>query len=79
MTAENLESSEDEQYLPPRGYSDDFAHHTNFFNSVRSRKPVIEDATFGLRACGPALLANMSYYENRIKQWDPVNMRVVEA
>jgi predicted dehydrogenase len=79
LTAETLQSSEDETFLPPRDYSDDFAHHTNFFASVRSRKPVVEDATFGLRACGPALLANMSYYENRIKQWDPVNMRVVEA
>jgi hypothetical protein len=79
LNADNLESSQDEQFLPPHGYSDDFEHHTNFFNSVRSRKPVVEDATFGLRAAGPALLANMSYYENRIKQWDPVNMRVVEA
>ncbi len=79
LNAENLQSSEEETYLPPRGYSNDFAHHTNFFASVRSRQPVVEDATFGLRAAGPALLANMSYYENRLKQWDPVNMRVVEA
>jgi predicted dehydrogenase len=79
MSGDNLESSEDETFQPPRGYSDDFAHHSNFFASVRSRKPVVEDASFGLRAAGPALLANASYYENRIKQWDPVNMRVVEA
>ena len=66
---------------PPRpAYSDDFAHRTkNFFNAVRSRQPVVEDAEFGLRAAGPALLANMSYYEGRIKHWDPVTMRVVEA
>jgi predicted dehydrogenase len=79
LNADNLESSEQEEFLPPHGYSNDVAHHTNFFASIRSRKPVVEDATFGLRAAGPALLANMSYYENRLKQWDPVKMRVVEA
>jgi len=79
LNAENLESTEEDTFLPPHGYSNDFAHHTNFFNSVRSRQPVVEDATFGLRAAGPALLANMSYYEQRLKQWDPVKMRVVEA
>ena len=34
-------------------------------NAVRSRKPVVEDATFGLRAAGPALLSNLSYFEKR--------------
>jgi predicted dehydrogenase len=79
LDADNLKSSEQEEFLPPQGYSNDVAHHTNFFASVRSRKPVVEDATFGLRAAGPALLANMSYYEKRQKHWDPVKMRVVEA
>ena len=79
VTAATLEPVDEEHFVPPRHYSDDFAHHTNFFNAVRSRQPVIEDAEFGLRAAGPALLANMSYYEGRIQHWDPVNMRVVEA
>ena len=79
VTADNLETEESENYLPPHDYSDDYAHHLNFFNAVRSRQPVVEDAEYGLRAAGPALLANMSYYEGRIKHWDPVKMRVVEA
>ena len=33
---------------------------SNFFNSVRSRQPVVEDATFGFRAAGAALLSNLS-------------------
>ena len=38
LTAENLRSSQEEEYLPPHGYSDDFAHHTTFFAAVRSRE-----------------------------------------
>jgi len=78
VTAATMPEADEEHYLAPPDYSDDFAHHTTFFNAVRSRQPVTEDATFGLRAAGPALLANLSYYEGRIKHWDPVAMRVVE-
>jgi hypothetical protein len=78
VTAASMPEGDEDHYLAPRDYSDDFEHHSNFFNAVRSRQPVVEDATFGLRAAGPALLANMSYYEGRIKHWDPVAMRVVE-
>ena len=44
--------------------------------AVRSRKPVVEDSTFGFRAAGPALLSNMSYFENRVIEWDPATMKV---
>jgi hypothetical protein len=43
---------------------------------VRSRKPVVEDPTFGFRAAGPAVLSNLSYFENRILEWDPTTMKV---
>ncbi len=66
----------EERFLMPHGYSEQVAHHETFFDAVRSRKPVTEDAVFGLRAAGPALMANMSYFERRIVEWDPVNMRV---
>ena len=65
-----------EKYVAPPGYSDQYDHFRNFFGSVRSRKPVVEDAVFGYRAAGPALLSNLSYFENRIIEWDPVNMKV---
>ena len=44
---------------------------------LRSRKPVVEDATFGFRAAGPALLSNVSYFEERVCRWDPEAMKMV--
>ena len=57
-TADAIRPQAEERYMPPRGYSDHREHHRNFIESVRSRKPLIEDSTFGLRAAGPALLAS---------------------
>ena len=42
------------------GYSDSYDHFKNFFASVRTRQPVVEDAVFGYRAAGAALLSNLS-------------------
>jgi predicted dehydrogenase len=73
-TADAMRPQAEETFEPPRGYSDHLDHHRNFFNAVRSRKPVIEDPTFGLRAAGPALLSNLSYFEQRVCNWDPQTM-----
>jgi predicted dehydrogenase len=64
-------------YVPPKGYSAHRDHHQAFFDAVRSRKPVVEDAVFGLRAAGPALLCNESCDRSRIYRWDPEAMKVV--
>ncbi len=64
-------------YAAPSGYSDTYDHFRNFFDAVRSRKPVVEDAAFGYRAAGPAVLTNQSYFEQRAIGWDPAAMRVV--
>jgi len=61
-------------YAPPPGYDAHREHHRVFWAAVRSRQPVVEDGTFGLRAAGPALLANTSFYEQRICRWDPQKM-----
>ena len=66
-----------EVFVPPPGYSDLADHEANFFNSVRTRKPVVEDTVFGMRAAGGALLSNLSYFEKRIVQWDPKAMSLV--
>jgi predicted dehydrogenase len=62
-------------YAPPPGYDAHREHHKVFYAAVRSRKPVVEDGTFGFRAAGPALLANTSYFEQRICGWDPEKMQ----
>jgi predicted dehydrogenase len=73
----DLTSTKEEIYLPPPGYSDQVDHLANFLSAVRTRKPVIEDAVFGFRAAGPALLTNTSYFEGRSFHWDPDAIRVV--
>lgn len=73
-TLESMRTEEVERFVPPPGYDAHQQHHVNFFDSIRAGKPSIEDAVFGFRAAGPALLANTSYYERRICTWDPENM-----
>jgi predicted dehydrogenase len=64
------------KFAPPAGYDAHQEHHRVFYQAVRSRKKPVEDAVFGFRAAGPALLANTSYFEKRICHWDPEAMTV---
>lgn len=75
-TADSMRPRDMEEFAAPRGYNEHVEHHRNFYNAVRTRKPVVEDSTFGLRAAGPALLSNVSYFEKRVVKWDPQTMTV---
>lgn len=66
-----------ERYETPKGYSDQYDHFKNFFAAVRSRKPVVEDAVFGYRAAGAALLSNLSVERGEVVHWDPEAMKVL--
>jgi predicted dehydrogenase len=66
----------EERYLAPPGYSDSYDHFKNFFEAVRTRKPVIEDPVFGFRAAGAALLANASLDQGKAVRWDPEKMKL---
>jgi predicted dehydrogenase len=66
-----------ERYVAAHGYSDSYDHFRNFFNSVRSRQPVVEDAVFGYRAAGAALLSNLSYEKGAVVHWDPEAMKLI--
>ncbi len=41
-------------------------HLANFFVSVRTRKPPVEDVVFGHHAAGACHMANLSYFEGRV-------------
>ncbi len=66
------------KYTVPKDYKGDrYEHFVNFFASVRDNKPNIEDATFGLRTCGPTQCGNQSYFQQKIVGWDPVAMKIL--
>jgi predicted dehydrogenase len=66
-----------EKFVEPQGYSDNYDHFRNFFSTVRSRKPIIEDAVFGFRAAGAALLSNLSIERGQVVRWDPDAMKLL--
>lgn len=65
------------EFTPPEKYDDRVDHMITFFNGVRSGKPILEDAVFGLRAAGPSLACNLSAEQNKALNWDPQNMKIV--
>src|SRR5260370_3679416 len=71
-----LDSTREEVYVAPQRYSDHVDHFANFLEAVRTRKPVTEDALFGFRAAGPALLTNLSYFSRRSYEWDPEDVKI---
>jgi len=73
-TADSLRPNRDDVFITPAGVNSQREHHRSFYNSIREHKPSIEDAVFGLRAAGPALLTNASYFERRIREWDADRM-----
>jgi predicted dehydrogenase len=66
-----------QSFIAPPGYSDSYDHFQNFFNSIRSRQPVVEDATFGFRAAGAALLSNLSAERGSVVHWNPETMKLI--
>lgn len=65
-----------EKYAAPEGYHDSYDHFKNFFAAVRSRQPVVEDAAFGYRAAGAALLSNLSIERGAVVKWNPDSMKL---
>ena len=51
-------------------YDDVRPHLWTFFESVRSRKPVVEDAIFGHHAALACHMANESYFRQQAVHWD---------
>jgi predicted dehydrogenase len=51
-------------------YDDLRPHVWNFFEAVRSRKPVVQDAVFGHHAALACHMANESYFRGAAVRWD---------
>jgi predicted dehydrogenase len=76
-SADGMRPAMQETFAPPSGYDAHREHHRVFYEAVRSRKRPVEDAVFGFRAAGPALLSNVSYFEKRICQWNAQSMTAI--
>ncbi len=76
-TADSMRPDKDERFASPSSHDPHREHMRNFITSIRTRKNHFEDAEFGLRTAGPALLTNASYYEQQPIRWDPETMKRV--
>jgi predicted dehydrogenase len=57
---------------------DDLTPHLwNYFEAVRSRKPVVEDALFGHNAALACHMANESYFRKGAVTWDDASKKIV--
>jgi predicted dehydrogenase len=68
-----------EVYAVPEGYSDVSDHQNNFFNAVRSRKPVVENEVFGNNAAIGCHLANYAYFNKTVAVWDAGAKKIVKG
>jgi predicted dehydrogenase len=64
-------------YVAPEDYDEHLEHFINFFDGVRENKPLVEGPEFAFRAAAPCLACNDSYFQKKIINWDPVNMKVI--
>ncbi|HEV2399487.1 MAG TPA: Gfo/Idh/MocA family oxidoreductase [Candidatus Sulfotelmatobacter sp.] len=77
-----LESKVDdigESYVTPPGYSDTVDHQANFFNAVRTRKPVVENEVFGNNTSIGCHLANFAYFNKSVAVWDQAGKKIVKG
>jgi len=77
--ADHLTERTSHTYAAPAGYDSRLDHFRSFFEACRTRKPVVEDAAFGLRAAAPTLLCNRSYDEKRVIGWNAETFEVTSA
>lgn len=64
-------------YRTPDGYNDRYDHFGYFFDAIRNGTDLLQDSSFGLRASGPALLANVSHRERKIVNWNSETMETI--
>jgi predicted dehydrogenase len=57
-------------------WDDERPHLWNYFQAVRARKPVVEDAVFGHHAALACHMANESYFRRTIVTWDAASGQI---
>ena len=65
-----------EVFVPPPGYSDLADHEANFFESVRTRKPVMENEIFGNNTAIGCHMANYAYFNKAVATFDPATKSI---
>ncbi len=68
--------AEGTNYSAPRGYDDTRDHLWNFFQSVKTRRPSIENEVFGNNAAIAIHMANYSYFNQSAAVWDASAQRI---
>ena len=68
-----------ESYGVPAGYNDTADHQANFFNAVRTRKPVVENEVFGNNTSIGCHLANFAYFNKSVAVWDDKSKKIVKG
>ncbi len=72
-------NEDSEMYSTSKSYSDVVDHQANFFQAVRTRKPVVENEIFGNNAALGCHLANYSYFNKTVALWDGDGRKIVKA
>jgi hypothetical protein len=67
---------EAQTYSTPPDYDTTREHLWNFFQSVRTRQPSVEDANFGNNTAIACHMANYSYFHKSIAVWDAQARRI---
>ena len=65
-----MESVEGTHFTVPPGYNETREHLWNFFDAVRTRRPVVEDATFGNHTAIACHMANQSFFKKTAAVWE---------
>ena len=66
-------------YRALANYDDVKPHLRNFFDAVRSRQPVVEDAAFGNNTAIACHMANQSYFKKAVAVWDAAGKKIKMA
>ena len=68
-----------EVFSPPPEYSDTTDHLANFFQAVRTRRPVVENEVFGNYTAIGCHMANQSYFSRGAVVWDATTQQIQKA